>query len=118
MLLKIFLTFWLTVALLAAGQELISVMAQRDEQAALNDARALVSDAQTRDHGPGVADGAAQTMFRRFWRDDRVDQSASDGAGLGLAIADSVVRVHGGTIGAANAGTGGLLVTIDLPVTE
>jgi len=71
-----------------------------------------------RDHGSGVAEGTAQTMFRRFWRADRPNEPASDGAGLGLAIADSVVRVHGGTIGAANAERGGLVVTIELPMTQ
>src|SRR5262249_42872881 len=66
-----------------------------------------------RDHGPGVPDLAVRDMFRRFWRADGTD--GTDGAGLGLAIADSVVRLHGGTIGAANAAGGGLLVRIDLP---
>jgi len=66
-----------------------------------------------RDYGPGVADEQVQDMFRRFWRAE-----GRHGAGLGLAIADSVVRLHGGTIGAANAQSGGLLVTIDLPVTQ
>jgi signal transduction histidine kinase len=74
-----------------------------------------------RDLGPGVPETHVSDMFRRFWRAEgpleRVRaQTGSDGAGLGLAIADSVVRLHGGTIGAANAPTGGLLVTIDLPV--
>jgi len=69
-----------------------------------------------RDHGPGVPSDAAADIFRRFWRAG--GQPSTDGAGLGLAIADSVVRLHGGTIGAANADTGGLLVTIDLPMTQ
>jgi two-component system sensor histidine kinase CpxA len=66
-----------------------------------------------RDYGPGVADEQVQDMFRRFWRAE-----GRHGAGLGLAIADSVVRLHGGTIAAANAPSGGLLVTIDLPLME
>jgi two-component system sensor histidine kinase CpxA len=71
-----------------------------------------------RDYGPGVDASSAGDMFRRFWRADARAADAADGAGLGLAIADSVVRVHRGTIGAANAAAGGLLVTIDLPVTK
>ena len=71
-----------------------------------------------RDYGPGVDASAGADMFRRFWRADPSAADTADGAGLGLAIADSVVRVHGGTIGAGNADTGGLLVTIDLPVTQ
>jgi two-component system, OmpR family, sensor histidine kinase CpxA len=75
------------------------------------------------DRGPGVPETQVSDMFRRFWRAEgppehvRSVQTASDGgAGLGLAIADSVVRLHGGTIGAANAPAGGLMVTIDLPL--
>jgi len=75
-----------------------------------------------RDDGPGVPDEHVAEMFRRFWRaEDRTgtchDASGpTNGSGLGLAIADSVVRLHGGTIGAVNAPSGGLLVTIDLPL--
>jgi two-component system sensor histidine kinase CpxA len=75
--------------------------------------RAGSATLSVRDHGQGVADEQVQDMFRRFWRAE-----GRHGAGLGLAIADSVVRLHGGTIAAANAPSGGLLVTIDLPVTQ
>jgi signal transduction histidine kinase len=78
-------------------------------------ARARLS---VRDRGPGLPEAAVADMFRRFWRADGTGGQASEGAGLGLAIADSVVRIHGGTIGAVNAEGGGLLVTIDLPVTQ
>jgi two-component system sensor histidine kinase CpxA len=71
-----------------------------------------------RDHGPGVPSEAVSDMFRRFWRGNDDPVPAPDGAGLGLAIADSVVRRHGGTISAANAAGGGLLVTINLPMTQ
>jgi two-component system sensor histidine kinase CpxA len=71
-----------------------------------------------RDHGPGVDPASAGDIFRRFWRADVAAPNTTDGAGLGLAIADSVVRVHDGTIDAANADAGGLVVTINLPVTE
>jgi K+-sensing histidine kinase KdpD len=42
----------------------------------------------------------------------------SDGAGLGLAIADRVVQMHAGSIRALNADGGGLIVEIVLPVSE
>jgi two-component system sensor histidine kinase CpxA len=35
--------------------------------------------------------------------------------GLGLAIAERAVRLHGGKVQAANVSTGGLLVTIEIP---
>jgi two-component system sensor histidine kinase CpxA len=40
----------------------------------------------------------------------------SDGAGLGLAIAERAVQMHNGTIRAVNADDGGLIVEIVLPL--
>jgi two-component system sensor histidine kinase CpxA len=71
-----------------------------------------------RDYGVGVPDAELANIFRPFYRvaDDRDRQSG--GAGLGLAIADRVVRVHGGTIRAHNASPQGLRVDIFLPAAE
>jgi signal transduction histidine kinase len=46
----------------------------------------------------------------------RVANGNSEGAGLGLAIAERAVNVHRGTIRAMNAPIGGLIVEIDLPL--
>jgi two-component system OmpR family sensor kinase len=62
-----------------------------------------------RDRGPGVPDRHLPEIFQPFRRVD-ASRPLGDGAGLGLAIADRVVRMHGGTITAANATDGGLLV--------
>jgi signal transduction histidine kinase len=63
-----------------------------------------------------AADRTAAGPRRRFWRAGASDAPSQDGAGLGLAIADSVVRLHGGSIAARNDRGGGLLVAIDLPI--
>ncbi len=73
-----------------------------------------------RDHGNGVPPDALERIFVPFYRVDDQANAATDrarrrGTGLGLAIADRAVRSHGGTIIAANAESGGLLVRIDLP---
>lgn len=68
-----------------------------------------------RDHGPGVPDDALEDLFRPFYRVDDGRARQSGGAGLGLAIADRAVRLHGGTVTAANAPDGGLVVEIRLP---
>jgi two-component system, OmpR family, sensor histidine kinase CpxA len=47
--------------------------------------------------------------------DDARDREAG-GVGLGLAIAERAVRLHGGSVKAVNVATGGLAVTIVLPV--
>ena len=68
-----------------------------------------------RDHGPGVPESELANIFQPFYRiaDDRNRESG--GAGLGLAIAGRVVRIHGGTICARNAQPHGLEVEIVLP---
>jgi two-component system, OmpR family, sensor histidine kinase CpxA len=67
-----------------------------------------------RDHGPGVDPALVNEMFKPFWRTNR-DGEPSDGAGLGLALAERVVAMHGGRLSASNAADGGLVMTIDLP---
>jgi two-component system sensor histidine kinase CpxA len=64
-----------------------------------------------KDCGPGVPENLLQEMFLPF---RRVPNGNSEGAGLGLAIAERAVHVHCGTIRARNAAQGGLIVEIDL----
>jgi signal transduction histidine kinase len=68
-----------------------------------------------RDHGPGVPESELANIFQPFYRiaDDRNRESG--GAGLGLAIAGRVIRIHGGSICARNAQPHGLQVEILLP---
>lgn len=68
---------------------------------------------EVRDHGPGVPESIIPTIFQPF---RRVPGDSSEGAGLGLAIAERAVQVHGGSIRARNAPDGGLIVGIDLPL--
>jgi two-component system, OmpR family, sensor histidine kinase CpxA len=68
-----------------------------------------------RDHGPGVPESELANIFQPFYRiaDDRNRESG--GAGLGLAIAGRVIRIHRGTICARNTQPHGLEVEILLP---
>jgi len=70
---------------------------------------------QVRDHGPGVPETMLQDIFLPFRRIANEDGD-TEGAGLGLAIAKRAVDVHQGTIRAANAVGGGLIVEIALPI--
>ena len=67
-----------------------------------------------RDHGPGVPKIMLAGIFQPFQRVPTAENN-SDGAGLGLAIADRVVQMHNGHIRAVNADDGGLIVEITLP---
>jgi two-component system sensor histidine kinase CpxA len=68
-----------------------------------------------RDHGAGVPEEALAEIFRPFYRVDEARDREAGGVGLGLAIAERAVRLHGGEALAANAPDGGLVVTISLP---
>ncbi|MES1256889.1 MAG: ATP-binding protein [Acidobacteriota bacterium] len=70
---------------------------------------------RVRDRGPGVPESLLLGMFLPFRRGP---DSNPDGAGLGLAIAERAVHVHGGTIRALNGPQGGLTVEIALPFTS
>lgn len=70
-----------------------------------------------RDRGPGVPADQLERIFQPFYRLADARERESGGAGLGLAIAERAVHVHGGSIGARNAPGGGLLVEIRLPAT-
>ena len=68
------------------------------------------------DHGPGVPEAALDKLFRPFFRVDDARGRQTGGSGLGLAITDRAVRLHGGSVRAANQPSGGLCVEIRLPV--
>jgi two-component system sensor histidine kinase CpxA len=68
-----------------------------------------------RDRGRGVPEDALERIFRPFYRtEDARDRQSGGGTGLGLAITERAVRLHGGTVKAANAPDGGLAVELKL----
>ena len=69
-----------------------------------------------RDHGTGVPEESIDEIFRPFYRVEDARDRQTGGAGLGLAIAARAVHLHAGTIKAANAPDGGLIVEIRLPI--
>jgi two-component system sensor histidine kinase MprB len=69
-----------------------------------------------RDHGPGVEPDELPLLFDRFFRG--AHERERHGSGLGLAIVRQVAEAHGGTVAAANADEGGLLVRLALPAAQ
>jgi signal transduction histidine kinase len=71
---------------------------------------------RVRDHGPGVPDAALPYIFQPFYRLGDARDRGTGGVGLGLTIVDRTIRLHDGTVRAANApGGGGLVVELTLP---
>ena len=68
------------------------------------------------DRGPGVPQGELEKLFRPFYRLDDARGRQTGGVGLGLAITERAVRLHGGTVRASNRPEGGLMVEIRLPL--
>ncbi|HEY3769756.1 MAG TPA: ATP-binding protein, partial [Candidatus Angelobacter sp.] len=68
-----------------------------------------------RDRGPGVPEAEVAHIFEPFYRVGEARERSSGGVGLGLSIADRTIKLHGGTVRAENV-PGGLLITIELPV--
>jgi signal transduction histidine kinase len=68
------------------------------------------------DRGPGIPQTQREQVFSPFFRLEKSRSRETGGTGLGLAVARTVVRQHGGDIELADRDGGGLLVSITLPV--
>ena len=67
-----------------------------------------------RDYGPGIPEEDLPHVKEKFYK----GASKARGSGIGLAVCDEIVRLHGGTLTIGNARGGGCIVTIRLPVTS
>jgi signal transduction histidine kinase len=70
---------------------------------------------EVEDHGPGIPADEKPKVFEPFYRTAAARDRDSQGMGLGLSIARSVVLSHGGAIELADARPQGLIVRITLP---
>ena len=66
--------------------------------------------------GPGIPAEKLPRVFDRFYRGDPAHNSAVEGCGLGLSIAQWVVNAHGGTIQVTSEPQKLTTVTVRLPV--
>ena len=64
-----------------------------------------------RDFGPGIPEEELPLVKRKFYKGN----TKVRGTGIGLAVCDEIVELHGGQLWIANAPGGGTLVTIRLP---
>jgi two-component system OmpR family sensor kinase len=67
------------------------------------------------DQGPGLSEPELRRVFDPFYRSEAAREKTSNGMGLGLAIARSVARAHGGDVRLRNAEPG-LIAEAILPL--
>ena len=64
-----------------------------------------------RDYGPGIPEDELPLVKKKFYK----GSASVRGTGIGLAVCDEIVEMHGGTLTLENAPGGGTLVTISIP---
>jgi signal transduction histidine kinase len=67
------------------------------------------------DEGPGIAEEQQARVFERFYRADTARAASDGGAGLGLAIAQWIVDLHGGDIRPERREPHGCRMVVTLP---
>ena len=67
--------------------------------------------ARIRDYGPGIPEDELSLVKKKFYK----GSSKARGSGIGLAVCEEIVQMHGGTLTLENADGGGTLVTVELP---
>lgn len=67
------------------------------------------------DSGPGIPPDQLEAVFGPFYRLEASRNRSTGGTGLGLTVARSILRSHGGDVNLINRTEGGLKVTVWLP---
>ena len=67
-----------------------------------------------RDYGPGIPEEELPHVKMKFYK----GSSKARGSGIGLAVCEEIVSMHGGVLTLENADGGGTLVTISVPSGE
>jgi len=68
------------------------------------------------DDGPGIPEDEYQNVMKPFYRIDKSRGLNKSGVGLGLSIANDIIRSHGGIISLEKSPLNGLRVKISLPL--
>ncbi len=75
-----------------------------------------VARIEVSDDGIGIPEAEQGELFTRFFRSSTAQDHSIPGSGLGLTIADSIARRHGGSISVVSAHMAGSTFTVELPL--
>ena len=89
------------------GGQKIEVISKKDENGV-----AIYVD----DDGPGISKTEYENVLKPFYRIDKSRGQNKSGVGLGLSIANDIIRSHGGNIFLEKSPLSGLRVKISLPL--
>jgi len=67
-----------------------------------------------RDYGPGIPEDELPLVKKKFYK----GSSKARGSGIGLAVCDEILQMHGGLLNLDNAEGGGTVVSIVLPIAQ
>ncbi len=67
------------------------------------------------DDGPGIPENEHQNVMKPFYRIDKSRSLNKSGVGLGLSIANDIIRSHGGSISLEKSPLNGLRAKVSLP---
>jgi signal transduction histidine kinase len=70
------------------------------------------------DEGPGLPPGEEARVFEPFYRLERSRSRETGGTGLGLSVARSIARLHGGDVVLTNRAGKGLRARVTIPITN
>jgi two-component system sensor histidine kinase KdpD len=70
---------------------------------------------RVRDQGPGIPQDELESIFERFYRGSRVQDSVA-GTGMGLSVARDIINAHQGQLWAENRPEGGAQFSFSLPI--
>tara|TARA_B100001778_G_C18251952_1_gene478220 strand:+ start:44 stop:340 length:297 start_codon:yes stop_codon:yes gene_type:complete len=68
------------------------------------------------DDGPGIPEKEYKNVMKPFYRIDKSRGQNKAGVGLGLSIANDIIRSHGGNISLEKSPLNGLRVRVSLPL--
>lgn len=110
-----------SLMLSALNNILINAIKHSEENSKINVTTEVNADLLTisiADSATGVPEEQLPLLFDAFYRVSTARDRETGGTGLGLAIAKQAVVIHQGEISAENNHSGGLTITIELPINK